>query len=125
MLKKTNRQNLRSKVNKLSTFYSVLTKTNKLKKVDKMQIKEFRAKVKDLAEKHGIKRKKVTIIFTEGARIIITCNNLEIFKNLKSKILQLAKFENKIKVINKDGSFLTHVYININNENDNNISAQQ
>jgi len=90
-----------------------------------MDIKEFRQKVKDLAEKHGIKRKKVTIIFTEGARIIITCNNLEIFKNLKSKILQLAKFENKIKVINKDGSFLTHVYININNENNNNIFAQQ
>ncbi len=58
-----------------------------------MQIKEFRQKVKDLAEKHGIKRKKVTIIFTEGARIIITCNNLEIFKNLKSKILQLAKLD--------------------------------
>jgi len=36
-----------------------------------MDIREFRQKVKYLAEKHGIKRKKVTIIFTEGARMKI------------------------------------------------------
>ena len=59
-----------------------------------MQIKEFRAKIKDLAESAGLKRSSVKISLGKGAYIIIDTQCLNTYRLIKSQILRLAGFKN-------------------------------
>jgi hypothetical protein len=79
-----------------------------------MEIKEFRAKIKDLAIEAGLKRSNVNISISHGAWIIIDTESLNTYRLIKSQILRLAGFKNTGGYNSLDNIVITKYKENLN-----------
>ena len=60
-----------------------------------MELKEFKKQAKELAVKYGVKKSNVSIVSDTWLRIRISCQDFELYLNLKQEFERLAGFKNK------------------------------
>lgn len=64
-----------------------------------MELKEFKKQAKELAIKSGLKKSNVSIVSDSWLRIRISCEDFDLYANLKKELEKLAGFKNKSDVM--------------------------